>query len=306
MPEIDLDRRADEDVLVHEWRVGQLRELSLPGRLAEKFADLVDWHDLAALVGRGCPAELALEICPLTGRPPNRPDGRWRLRRRGRTFPSDEGSPGMEPGASTRKEALTMREDETIEVQRTGAPLAPREWLAVGLGSGLLGGIALAIPIVIWDWTRSAHRAFELPLAATAWLFGLEHFSHDRYVAWPLVIGVALLAGYAVLSGLVFTGLADRIYGIARPFAGLGAGLAWSFVSFMFFWYMLLPIARNGAPFRSATGVVGVAPNWVWILGFTLFGVVTGACYAVLRATPAGETRRRERRVTRRPLHRAA
>ena len=40
-----------------------------------------------------------------------------------------------------------------------------------------------------------------------------------------------------------------------------------------------LPIARNGAQFRSATGVVEVAPNWVWVLGFTLFGLVTGACY---------------------------
>jgi hypothetical protein len=58
-----------------------------------------------------------------------------------------------------------------------------------------------------------------------------------------------------------------------------------------------LPIARNGAQFRSATGVVEVAPNWVWILGFTLFGLVTGACYGALHATPAGETRRSERRV---------
>lgn len=62
MPEIDLDPRADEDALVHEWRVEQLRELGVPCRLAERFADLVDWHDLAALVQRGCPADLALEI----------------------------------------------------------------------------------------------------------------------------------------------------------------------------------------------------------------------------------------------------
>jgi len=35
---------------------------SLPRSLAERFADLVDWHALAELVERGCPAELALEI----------------------------------------------------------------------------------------------------------------------------------------------------------------------------------------------------------------------------------------------------
>lgn len=66
MPEIqietEVDPRTDEERLVHEWRVEQLREVGLPARLARRFADVVDWHDLAALVERGCPAELALEI----------------------------------------------------------------------------------------------------------------------------------------------------------------------------------------------------------------------------------------------------
>jgi hypothetical protein len=62
IPELDLDPRADEDLRVHEWRAERLRELGLPPRIAERFADLVDWHALAALVERGCPAHLALEI----------------------------------------------------------------------------------------------------------------------------------------------------------------------------------------------------------------------------------------------------
>lgn len=60
--EIDFDTRADEELLVHAWRAEQLRELGLPARLAERFADVVDWHELATLVKRGCSAELALEI----------------------------------------------------------------------------------------------------------------------------------------------------------------------------------------------------------------------------------------------------
>lgn len=67
---------------------------------------------------------------------------------------------------------------------------------------------------MIWDWARWSQRAFELPLAATAWLFGLQQVSNDRYLAWSLVIGVALLAAYAALSALVFTGLADRVFGV--------------------------------------------------------------------------------------------
>jgi hypothetical protein len=36
--------------------------LGLPRALAETFAGLVDWHEIAALVARGCPPNLALEI----------------------------------------------------------------------------------------------------------------------------------------------------------------------------------------------------------------------------------------------------
>jgi hypothetical protein len=58
----DLDRGTHEERLVHEWRTGQLCRLGLPHILADMFADLVDWHALAALVDRGCPPQLALEI----------------------------------------------------------------------------------------------------------------------------------------------------------------------------------------------------------------------------------------------------
>jgi hypothetical protein len=60
--EIDVDPRTEEEHRVNAWRAEQLRELGLPARVAEHFAGVVDWHDVAALVGRGCPAELALEI----------------------------------------------------------------------------------------------------------------------------------------------------------------------------------------------------------------------------------------------------
>jgi len=191
---------------------------------------------------------------------------------------------------------------------RRSERLAPKEWAAVGLGSGLLGGLALALPLVIWDWASSGHEAFELPMGVTAWVFGLEHFSHDTYLAWPVVIGIALFAAYSALSGLVFTALADRVFGIARPLESLGAGLAWAFVSFIFFWDMLLPIARDGEPLRTtpAGGDLFVASNWVWILGFTLLGIVTGASYSALRPSPAREEAVPERRPTDVPLRRAA
>ena len=53
---------TDEELLIHAWRVEQLQRLGLRHALAETFAGLVDWHEIAALVARGCPPELALEI----------------------------------------------------------------------------------------------------------------------------------------------------------------------------------------------------------------------------------------------------
>ena len=53
---------TDEALAVHAWRAEQLRRLGMSRILAHTFAGLVDWHEVAALVGRGCPPDLALEI----------------------------------------------------------------------------------------------------------------------------------------------------------------------------------------------------------------------------------------------------
>ena len=182
------------------------------------------------------------------------------------------------------------------------------ELLAVGLGTGLISGVVMAAPLVIWDWVRTGHRALELPMAATSWLFGLRHFSHTGNLAWPILVGVALLCAYWIVSGISFTALADRVFAVEGPLASTAAGLAWGFVDFVFFWYMLLPIARNGVPFRVAPGDAGlfVAPNWVWILGFTLLGLASGLCYAALRGPTRQEEMTEDRGRTRRPLRHAA
>lgn len=52
----------EPDRAVWEWRAQQLHRLGLPWLLAHVFAVVVDWHDVARLVERGCAPELALEI----------------------------------------------------------------------------------------------------------------------------------------------------------------------------------------------------------------------------------------------------
>ena len=51
-----------DDLLVHEWRTTQLTRLGIPLSLAQTSADHVDWHQIAKLVGCGCPPRLALQI----------------------------------------------------------------------------------------------------------------------------------------------------------------------------------------------------------------------------------------------------
>jgi hypothetical protein len=56
------ERIGHDDLLVHNWRVSQLTRLGVPGPLAEVYADHLDWHQVARLVQRGCPARLAIRI----------------------------------------------------------------------------------------------------------------------------------------------------------------------------------------------------------------------------------------------------
>jgi hypothetical protein len=58
----ELFEDTNEEAKVQFWRVEQLRKLGLSSWIARDVAGLVDWHEIAALVARGCPAELALEI----------------------------------------------------------------------------------------------------------------------------------------------------------------------------------------------------------------------------------------------------
>jgi hypothetical protein len=51
-----------ERLLVHEWRASQLERVGIPKCLADVVADWIDWHEIAALVERGCSPRLALDI----------------------------------------------------------------------------------------------------------------------------------------------------------------------------------------------------------------------------------------------------
>jgi hypothetical protein len=53
---------TDEEQLVLEWRITQLERIGVSKLTALMFANLVDWHEIAALVRRGCAPDLAIDI----------------------------------------------------------------------------------------------------------------------------------------------------------------------------------------------------------------------------------------------------
>jgi hypothetical protein len=52
----------EQDNAVHKWRVARLTRLGIPQPVAEAAAGHLDWHQVAALMQRGCPPRLALRI----------------------------------------------------------------------------------------------------------------------------------------------------------------------------------------------------------------------------------------------------
>jgi hypothetical protein len=58
----ELNDGNGEEYVVNAWRAEQLRRLGVSPTFAEVFAGLVDWHQIANLVERGCSAQLAIEI----------------------------------------------------------------------------------------------------------------------------------------------------------------------------------------------------------------------------------------------------
>lgn len=163
--------------------------------------------------------------------------------------------------------------------------------LSAGVGVGLAGGALLAAPILVYDWVKGGHTALELPMAVTGWLFGLDHFVQNGYRTGPIVVGAVILAAYAIVSGLVFAGLADRVFAVKTLAGSLAGGFAFGIASFLVFWDIVLAIGRDGAPFRATTASGAmVAPNWLWIVAFVAFGLANGIAYRLVRRRATGST----------------
>lgn len=172
-----------------------------------------------------------------------------------------------------------------LDLERTTADVS-----SAGILSGVLGGLAAAAAVICWDWAHSGHSALELPMAVTGWLFGLEHFEANGYRVWPIVIGALFLLVYWAVLGLAFGHLAERVYEIRRLGGMLALGAAWSVLTFLATWYMLLPVARGGEPIQATVAASGsVAPMWIWVVSYAGLGLATATAFWALRRRARSE-----------------
>ena len=179
---------------------------------------------------------------------------------------------------------LEWRESRRSIFADAAIRLPLRSKAAIATAAGLAGAAGLGLPVVLYDWLNGGHSALELPMAATAWTFGLDHFTQNGNQWGAIVVGLLLLVGYGVVHGVVFGGIADRFLMLRTFPEALGVGIAWGFVSWLFFWYTLLPIARGGAPFRLiGPSSLFVAPLWLFVVGFAVLGVSTSLAYRAAR-----------------------
>jgi hypothetical protein len=54
--------KESEEARVRAWRAEQLGNLGISSVIADAAASIVDWHEVASLVQKGCPPELAIDI----------------------------------------------------------------------------------------------------------------------------------------------------------------------------------------------------------------------------------------------------
>ena len=67
----------------------------------------------------------------------------------------------------------SLQRRRPLRLRTTAAPAKA----AIGSAIGIAGGLALAVPVVLYDWISSSHSVWELPMAATSWMFGMSHFT---------------------------------------------------------------------------------------------------------------------------------
>jgi uncharacterized membrane protein YagU involved in acid resistance len=149
---------------------------------------------------------------------------------------------------------------------------------------GLIGGLVFAMWAMVVGLFTSTLWA---PPQGIAQSIGIGTAGHDLQLV-PLLVGLMGHMMNSIVLGVIFVAIARaiRVQGIAAVVGGMVYG---AIVYVAMFWVVLRGVlSSTSASFLSAN------PEWSWIAGHLMFGVVLGAiaAYGPLR-TLYGQTARR-------------
>jgi hypothetical protein len=157
--------------------------------------------------------------------------------------------------------------------------LAALNIVVVGVITGVVAGVILALTQMIYGWASSAHSAWDAPMAIWAWLAGLNYFGRPGDHVWPIVLGLGGHMVNSVVAGVIFVALLGALR-LRNDLWAIVLGVAYGLALWAIMRYGILPL-RDSTKALFTTSMV--SPQWVWWLAHGLFGLTAGIVYVAAR-----------------------
>jgi len=147
-----------------------------------------------------------------------------------------------------------------------------------GAVGGLLGGMAMAMFSMLVAISRDG---FWAPVRGiTSVVFGDEHYG-GGFDFWPVTVGAAGHMMNSVVLGMVFALLAGLVLARASSVATWMAGAAFGLAV----WVVMVLVVAGGL--QSSDLFADSVPQWAWVVGHLMFGVITAMVFTAVRRRSA-------------------
>lgn len=155
----------------------------------------------------------------------------------------------------------------TTLTSHTHAQQWPAARLAVpGAVGGLIGGMAMAMFSMLVAISRDG---FWAPVRGiTSVVFGDEHYG-GGFDFWTVAVGAAGHMMNSIVLGVVFAVLAGLLLARSSSMASWMAGAVYGLAV----WVIMVLVVAGGL--QSSDLFADSVPQWAWVVGHLMFGVIT-------------------------------
>lgn len=166
----------------------------------------------------------------------------------------------------------------TLTSHTHAQPWPATRLLVPGAVGGLLGGMAMAMFSMLVAISRDG---FWSPVRGiTSVVFGDEHYG-GGFDFWPVAVGAAGHMMNAMILGAVFSVLIGLLLARASSMTVWMAGAVYGLAV----WVVMVLTVAGGL--QSSDLFVDSVPQWAWIAGHLMFGVITAMTVTALHRNRA-------------------